>query len=117
MDRAFPLPEPAGGARGPRPTAAASAGTAEGHVGAGDAPPEIPGTRSAPPAAASAAPAAPEAASSGARDGDRLLLFEPATGHRFLLHADGRGARKERGLGVVDPARFVGHAWGTGHRV
>ena len=45
--------------------------------------------------------------------GDRLLLLELETGHRFLVHADGKGARKERGLGVFDPGRLVGNAYGS----
>jgi len=45
--------------------------------------------------------------------GDRILVLHPETGHRYLLVADGKGARKERGLGVVDPDRFVGLPYGT----
>ncbi len=45
--------------------------------------------------------------------GDRVLLLEPATGHRFLVHLDGQGARKDRGLGVYDPARLEGETWGN----
>jgi tRNA (adenine57-N1/adenine58-N1)-methyltransferase len=47
------------------------------------------------------------------RRGDRILVLHPETGHRYLLVADGKGARKERGLGVVDPDRFVGQGYGT----
>ena len=45
--------------------------------------------------------------------GDRILLLEPETGEVHLVHADGKGARKQRGLGVFDPARLVGLAWGA----
>lgn len=45
--------------------------------------------------------------------GDRVLAFEPATGERHLIIPDGRGTRKERGLGIVDPDRLVGHPWGA----
>ena len=45
--------------------------------------------------------------------GDRVVLFEPTTGHRFLAQLDGQGARKDRGLGVWDPARLVGTEWGA----
>lgn len=46
------------------------------------------------------------------RPGDRVLLLEAGTGRRWLLEVDGGGARKERGLGIVDPGRLVGHAYG-----
>ncbi len=38
--------------------------------------------------------------------GDRVLAFEPATGHRWLLLA-GQGVLKEKGLGVVDTDRLI----------
>lgn len=44
--------------------------------------------------------------------GDRVLLLEPDTLRAYLILAEG-SVRKERGLGVVDPARLVGTAWGT----
>lgn len=44
--------------------------------------------------------------------GDRLILLEAATGRRFLVELDGKGARKDKGLGVYDPARLEGTAWG-----
>lgn len=44
--------------------------------------------------------------------GDRVLLLEPATGRRHLVHLDGGGARKDKGLGVFDPARLEGTPWG-----
>ncbi len=44
--------------------------------------------------------------------GDRVILFEPSTGRRYLVHLDGEGARKEKGLGVFDPARLEGTPWG-----
>lgn len=47
------------------------------------------------------------------RPGDRILALEPDTGARYLLLANGKGARKEKGLGVVDPDRLVGQAYGT----
>ncbi len=45
--------------------------------------------------------------------GDRVLLLDPANGERFLIDVDDGGARKIRGLGVVDPGRLAGQAWGT----
>jgi tRNA (adenine57-N1/adenine58-N1)-methyltransferase catalytic subunit len=45
--------------------------------------------------------------------GDRVLLLEPETSHRFLVELDGKGARKERGLGVFDPARLQGLDYGS----
>lgn len=55
----------------------------------------------------------PDAAGGDAiADGDRVLVFEVATGRRWLLRA-AAGAVKEKGLGVLDPGRFVGEAWGT----
>ncbi|HEX2066149.1 MAG TPA: tRNA (adenine-N1)-methyltransferase [Candidatus Thermoplasmatota archaeon] len=45
--------------------------------------------------------------------GDRVLALEPDTGATYLLHADGKGARKEKGLGIVDPDRLVGLPYGT----
>ncbi len=45
--------------------------------------------------------------------GDRIIAFDPATGDRWLLAADGKGTRKEKGLGIVDPDRLAGQAWGT----
>lgn len=44
--------------------------------------------------------------------GDRILALDTQTGHRWLLHADGNGARKEKGLGVLDPGMLVGRRWG-----
>ena len=45
--------------------------------------------------------------------GDRVLALEPATGDRHLLVVDGKGTRKERGLGIVDPDRLAGQPWGA----
>lgn len=45
--------------------------------------------------------------------GDRVVAFEVATGFRHLLQCDGAGARKHKGLGVVDPDRWVGQALGS----
>jgi len=45
--------------------------------------------------------------------GDRVLLLEPTTGRRWLVHLDGGGARKEKGLGVFDPARLVALGYGA----
>ena len=45
--------------------------------------------------------------------GDRVLAYEAATGERHLLVPDGAGARKHKGLGILDPDRWVGQAWGT----
>lgn len=49
--------------------------------------------------------------------GDRVLLLETVTGHTWLVRADGQGARQHRGLGIVDPDRLVGTAYGTLMRV
>jgi tRNA (adenine57-N1/adenine58-N1)-methyltransferase len=43
---------------------------------------------------------------------DRVVLFEPETGHSWLIHVE-PGARKEKGLGIMDPGRLVGLAWGS----
>ena len=45
--------------------------------------------------------------------GHRVIAFEPATGVRHLVVADGKGTRKEKGLGIVDPDRLVGRPYGT----
>jgi tRNA (adenine57-N1/adenine58-N1)-methyltransferase len=47
------------------------------------------------------------------RAGDRVLALEPGTGQSYLLHADGKGTRKEKGMGIVDPDRLVGLPYGT----
>lgn len=44
---------------------------------------------------------------------ERFILLEPDTGHSHLVHADGKGARKQKGLGVFDPDRLVGTPYGT----
>lgn len=44
-------------------------------------------------------------------EGQRLLLLEAETNRRFTI-AVTPGARKEKGLGVVDPARFIGASEG-----
>lgn len=44
---------------------------------------------------------------------DRIVLFNHETSDRFLIHLDGKGARKDRGLGVFDPARLEGTTWGA----
>ncbi|MCA1811843.1 MAG: hypothetical protein LC623_07535 [Halobacteriales archaeon] len=49
--------------------------------------------------------------------GDRVLALEPDTGAAYLLHADGKGTRKEKGLGIVDPDRLVGVRYGTVQQV
>lgn len=45
--------------------------------------------------------------------GDRVLLVEPDTGHLHLVVPDGKGARKQRGLGVFDPDKLVGQPYGA----
>jgi len=45
--------------------------------------------------------------------GERFILMEPDTGFSYLVHADGRGGRKQKGLGVFDPDRLVGTPYGT----
>lgn len=47
------------------------------------------------------------------RPGDRVIAFEAGTGFRHLLVADAGGARKHKGLGIVDPGKWVGSPWGT----
>lgn len=49
--------------------------------------------------------------------GDRVVAFEPATGERHLLLLDGSGTRKHKGLGILDPDRWVGQAWGARLRI
>ncbi len=44
---------------------------------------------------------------------ERFILLEPDTGYSYLVHADGKGARKHKGLGVFDPDRLVGTPYGT----
>jgi tRNA (adenine57-N1/adenine58-N1)-methyltransferase len=51
------------------------------------------------------------------KSGDRVLALEPDTGAAYLLHADGKGTRKEKGLGIVDPDRLVGLPYGTVQQV
>jgi tRNA (adenine57-N1/adenine58-N1)-methyltransferase len=51
------------------------------------------------------------------RAGDRVLALEPDTGESYLLHLDGKGARKEKGLGIVDPDRLAGLPYGTVQQV
>ncbi len=46
------------------------------------------------------------------QSGDRIILFDAGNGHKHLVHLDGKGARKDRGLGVYDPARLEGNAYG-----
>lgn len=45
--------------------------------------------------------------------GDRFIALEADTAFSHLLHADGAGTRKHKGLGIVDPDRLVGTAYGT----
>lgn len=59
------------------------------------------------------APAAPATIAAG----DRVVAFEEETGFRHLLVCDAGGARKHRGLGVIDPGRWVGSPWGTRLRI
>ena len=47
------------------------------------------------------------------RPGDRVIAFEAGTGFRHLLVADANGARKHKGLGIVDPGKWVGSPWGA----
>lgn len=72
----------------------------------------------APSASARGSASAPGSASAShsartVRPGDRFIAIEPGTGERYLLAADGKGARKEKGLGVVDPDRLVGKPYGA----
>jgi tRNA (adenine57-N1/adenine58-N1)-methyltransferase len=45
--------------------------------------------------------------------GDRVALLEPDTGFVHLVHLDGAGSRKQKGLGVHDPARLMGVHYGS----
>lgn len=45
--------------------------------------------------------------------GDRFIAVDAVTGDRWLLQADGKGTRKEKGLGIVDPDRLVGSRYGV----
>lgn len=47
------------------------------------------------------------------QSGDRVFLLEPETGHTHLVVPDGKGTRKQRGLGVFDPDRLVGQLYGA----
>ncbi len=47
------------------------------------------------------------------QSGDRVLLLEPETGHTHLVVPDGKGTRKQRGIGVFDPDRLVGQPYGA----
>lgn len=47
------------------------------------------------------------------RLGERVVAFELATGMRHLLVCDAAGSRKHKGLGVLDPGRWAGLAWGS----
>ncbi len=47
------------------------------------------------------------------QSGDRVLLIEPDTGYLHLVVPDGKGTRKQRGLGVFDPDRLVGQPYGA----
>lgn len=49
--------------------------------------------------------------------GDRVVAYESTTGFRHLLVADAAGARKHKGLGIVDPGKWVGSPWGARLRV
>ena len=49
--------------------------------------------------------------------GDRVLALELGTGERHLLVLDGTGARKHKGLGILDPDRWAGQPWGTRLRI
>ncbi|MHB1260960.1 MAG: tRNA (adenine-N1)-methyltransferase [Thermoplasmatota archaeon] len=49
--------------------------------------------------------------------GDRVLAFDVGTGERHLLVADGTGTRKHKGLGILDPDRWVGQPWGARLRI
>src|SRR5689334_20529354 len=51
------------------------------------------------------------------RTGDRVVAYEAATGDRHLLVLDGTGARRHKGLGVVDPDKWAGSAWGASVRL
>lgn len=59
------------------------------------------------------APAPATSSTATIASGDRIVALETDSGFRHLLQADGHGARKHKGLGVVDPDRLVGQPWGT----
>jgi tRNA (adenine57-N1/adenine58-N1)-methyltransferase len=49
--------------------------------------------------------------------GDRVVAFEVETAFRHLLVADAAGPRKHKGLGILDPGKWVGQPWGARLRV
>ena len=49
--------------------------------------------------------------------GDRVLAHDAGRGEDHLIVLDGGGARKQRGLGVFDPGRLAGMAWGSRARI
>ena len=66
-----------------------------------------------PAAAEKATKEAPRGRAATIAPGDRVVLVEPDTGYRYLIEVDAKGARKEKGLGVFDPQRLVGVAYGA----
>lgn len=46
------------------------------------------------------------------RPGDRVLAYDPDAGHSWLLQLDGKGTRKDKGLGIIDPDQLAGKSWG-----
>lgn len=57
--------------------------------------------------------AAASSRASTVHPGDRVVLVEPDTGYVHLVHLDGKGARKQRGLGVHDPDKLAGKEYGA----
>jgi tRNA (adenine57-N1/adenine58-N1)-methyltransferase len=55
---------------------------------------------------------ADDAAAGTVTAGAVIVLWEPGTGRRWLVTADGGGARKIAGLGIFDPDRIPGRNWG-----
>jgi tRNA (adenine57-N1/adenine58-N1)-methyltransferase len=51
--------------------------------------------------------------SAAVQPGERVVLVEPDTGYVHLVQLDGKGARKQRGLGVHDPGKLAGLAYGA----
>lgn len=70
---------------------------------------------SAIPSTATPSPSTPSSthATAGVVANEPFLLLEPDTGSSYVVSADGKGARKQKGLGVFDPDRLVGLTFGT----
>jgi tRNA (adenine57-N1/adenine58-N1)-methyltransferase len=68
-------------------------------------------------ASTQSATAQTRARASTVQPGDRVVAFESDTGWRHLLCLDDGGARKHKGLGVIDPGKWAGQPWGARLRI